>query len=159
MSSRPVLESRAADKAQLAMLEREHRRRPRPLIDHSEFADDCTRAKYGQDPVFTQQRGYDDLQQALLELIATVARFSDDKKRFISFELTPCCARKKWSRQGGEHKLARSSGTNVLRCELNGLGHSLPSSPLRAHASQRESPTVRRRNGAAYCCFRSVCLK
>src|SRR5258707_2509658 len=101
ISSRPVLESRAADKAQLATLEREHRRRPRPLIDHSEFAYYCTGAKYGQDPVFAQQRGYDDLQQALLELIATVARFSDHKKRFISFELTPSCSRKNWSRQGG----------------------------------------------------------
>ncbi len=137
MSSRPVLESRAADKAQLATLEREHRRRPRPLIDHSEFADDCTGAKYRQDPVFAQQRGYDDLQQALLELIATVARFSDDKKRFISFELTPCCARKKWSRQGGGHKLARSTRTNVLRYELNGLGHSpFHSSPLGAVVSR-----------------------
>ncbi len=55
MSSRPVLESRVADKAELATLEREHRRRPRPLIDHSEFADDCTGAKYGQDPEENRQ--------------------------------------------------------------------------------------------------------
>jgi len=142
MSSRPVLESRAADKAQLATLEREHRRRPRPPIDHSEFADDCTGAKYGQDPVLAQQRGYDDLsrpfssdsnrrqvhrrQKALFQLRAgAVLR---RQKALLQLRAEAVLRRQEAEPTGGEYKLARSSTTNFLRCEL--IASVIPFLPL-----------------------------
>jgi hypothetical protein len=69
----------AADEAQFAISDREYRRRPRQPIDHGELTDDRAGTEYGQNPLFALRRGYDDLEQALLEPIATIAGVSGDE--------------------------------------------------------------------------------
>jgi hypothetical protein len=49
------------------------------------------------------------------------------KKRFFSFELTPCCAGKKWSRRGVSTNLLGLP--RPMFCDANCIAHSLPTSP------------------------------
>jgi hypothetical protein len=66
-------EFRAADETQLAISDREHRHRPRLSVEDGKLADDCAGAEHGQDTLFAPRRGYNDLEQALLEAITTVS--------------------------------------------------------------------------------------
>src|SRR6266478_5697048 len=68
----PFFEFRAADEPQLAISDREHRRRPRLSVEDGKLADDCAGAEHGQDTLFAPRRGYNDLEQALLEAITTI---------------------------------------------------------------------------------------
>jgi hypothetical protein len=100
MLFRAVLEFLAADEAQFAIFDREYRRRPRQPIDHSELTDDRAGTEHGQDPLVALRRGYDDLEQALLEPIATITGVSCDEQRFAGLKVTRRGVAKELRRQG-----------------------------------------------------------
>src|SRR6185369_14464892 len=100
MLLRAILEFLAADEAQFAIFDREYRRRPRQPIDHSEFTDDRAGTEHGQNPLVALRRGYDDLEQALLEPIATITGVSRDEQRFAGLTATRRGVAKELRRQG-----------------------------------------------------------
>src|SRR5262249_61913353 len=68
-----------ADEAQRAISDRQYRRRAWQPIDHRELTHDRAETEHAQNPLLALGRGHDDLEQALLEPIATVARISGDE--------------------------------------------------------------------------------
>jgi hypothetical protein len=79
MLFRAFRELLAADEAQRAISDREYRRRAWQPIDHRELTHDRAGTEHAQNPLLALGRGYDDLEQALLEPIATIAGFSGDE--------------------------------------------------------------------------------
>src|SRR4029077_9427133 len=100
MLFRAILEFLAADEAQFAIFDREYRRRPRQPIDHSELTDDRAGTEDGQNPLVALRRGYHNLEQTLLEPVATIARVSCNEQRFTGLKVTRRGVAKELRRQG-----------------------------------------------------------
>jgi hypothetical protein len=108
-----------ADKAELAVGHGNDRRRPRQPIDHGEVADDRTRTENRNYPLLALRRCQADLEQTLIEPIATVARIPLMKKRVAGLRATQPRAGKQLRRKqagpcAGNGQLKHS----VLRREL-----------------------------------------
>ena len=67
---------------------------------HSELTDDRAGTEHGQNPLVALRRGYDDLEQALLEPIATITGVSCDEQRFAGLTATRRGVAKELRRQG-----------------------------------------------------------
>src|SRR5262249_12334465 len=80
----------AAHQAQLAIANGDHRGRSRPSVDESKLARDRTRTKDRDYAVVATRGGDHDLEQALLQSVAAVARVSDHEQRFTSLEVMRC---------------------------------------------------------------------
>src|SRR6185437_12671981 len=89
-----VLEGTSANKAELAVGHADDRCRPRQRIDHSKVADDCTWSENRKYPLFIMRRCQADLEQTLVEPIATVACIPDLKKRVAGLKVMRSCPAK-----------------------------------------------------------------
>src|SRR5215813_6892232 len=84
-------------KPQLAITNGEYRGRSRPSVDESKLARDRTRTR--EYAVVAARGGDHDLEQALFQSVAAVARVSDHEQRFASLEVMRCRPREQLHRQ------------------------------------------------------------
>ena len=81
-----VLETRSADKAELAIGQSRDRRRRWQSIDYAEVTDNRALGENGNYPLAPLGRPQADLEHTLVQPVATVALVPGLKKRFASFE-------------------------------------------------------------------------
>ncbi len=99
------LEGRAADEGQLRIADRGHRGRARQAVDGRKLADDAARPDDGENPLGARRRDHADLEQALLDPVAAVARIACDKKHLVRGELPRLGIGEKLRRQAlGKHR-------------------------------------------------------
>src|SRR5262245_3917974 len=94
-----VLEGNLANKVELGVGHGSDRRGSRQPIDHGEVADDRTRTEKRNYPLVTLRRCQADLEQTLIEPIATVALIALMKKRRAGLKATRPRAGKQLRRQ------------------------------------------------------------
>ena len=81
------LERRAADEGQFGIAHRRDRRRARQAVDGRKLADDGARPDDRQNPLGARRRDHADLEQALLDAVAAVARIAGEEQHLVGGEL------------------------------------------------------------------------
>src|SRR5262245_31431539 len=82
-----VLETRSADKAELAISQSRDRRRPWQSIDYAKVTDHRALGENGNYPLTSLGRPQADLEHTLIQPVVTVALVPGLKKRLASFQV------------------------------------------------------------------------
>ncbi len=81
------LERGAADEGQFGIAHGRDRGRARQAVDGREFADDAARSDDGEDALGAGRRDHADLEQALLDAVAAVARIAGQEQHLVGGKL------------------------------------------------------------------------